>query len=136
MHAQRAKRIAVRHHECGLPGGDVGRDPVLPVRHQSSAYRGQRLRGREIVRRQCGVARIMARMVGVFRPDGRGSEVIGPPPVGIDLSPELPADVAATPPLQRTVMAFVQAPAASYRRGSRTRLGDNDIGGVDRAGQQ
>ena len=75
-------------------------------------------------------------MLGVIGSDGRRSEVIGTPPVGVDLGAELPANIAATPPLQRAVMALVEAPAASYRRVTRTRLGDNDIGGVHGAGQQ
>jgi len=55
-------------------------------------------------------------MVVVIGSDRRWREVIGTPPVGIDLSAELPADVAATPALERAVVALVEAPAASYRQ--------------------
>jgi len=55
-------------------------------------------------------------MVVVIGSDRRWREVIGTPPVGIDLSAELPADVAAKPALERAVVAFVEAPAASYRQ--------------------
>ena len=117
MHAQRTKRITVRHDKCGVFGGEVGGDRILPVGHQSSAHRGKGLRAGQLMRRQRGVAGVTARMVGIIGSDCRGSEVIGTPPVGIDLSAELPADVAATPALERAVMALVEAPAASYRRG-------------------
>ena len=75
-------------------------------------------------------------MVPIIGFDGRGSEVIRTPPVGIDLCTELPADVAATPALERAVVALVEAPAASYGRIARTSLGDNDVGGVNGADQQ
>jgi hypothetical protein len=99
MHAQCAKRITVCHHKCGALGGEVGGDRVLPVRHKPSAHRGQGLRVGQVARGQRGVAGITARMLGVIGSDRRRSEVIGTPPVGIDLSAELPADVAATPAL-------------------------------------
>jgi len=126
----------MRHNKCRLSGSQVGGDRILPVRDEPAAYRGKGLRGGELVGGQRGVARVAAGMVGVIGSDGGRSEVIRAAPVGIDLAAELAAHIAATPALQRAVVAFVEAPAASDRRGARTCFGDNDIGGIHRAGKQ
>ncbi len=94
---------------------DLGRNRGAPVRQESRDGVFEALGERQLGFGEAGVARVSPRVAGIASLQGRRRHVIAAPPQKHLLLAELRGRFGFVQPLQRAVMALVQAPGMAHR---------------------
>jgi hypothetical protein len=112
---QRADAVAVRRHHQSLAAADGGRQALVPARQHTGHRVFQAFGQGHLFRRQVAVAQVAALAARVVVGQHWRRRVVAAAPDQHLLVTELRRHVGLVQALQRTVVAFVQAPVVLHR---------------------
>ena len=133
MHDERAQRIAVRGDEYIEPGHQLRHDHVVPVRQCSHDHVVEALGGRQDIRRESTVSRVVDRVFRTRDVDGRRRNVVTTPPHLHLFGAEALGRLLLVETLQRSVVALVESPVPLHRQPHHVHRLEREMAGQYRA---